>query len=224
MVSRPGRPLAVYASLMLTGIGIVFALGVGAATLLGLAGAGSGAAMGKAMTKDGDNPQPTPDEKCSEDVLFFREVLKEGRSLVVVRSESKETCSSASAILDRLGIGIAGKTPVKMQTAVHYVEDVAIVNVSGRITVGEGNVKLRELVRELVDAGHKKIAMNLHEVGYLDSSGMGEIVKTYTTISNQGGQLRLVNPSKRVHDLLEMTRLSGVFTRTRRGQRYPIVR
>jgi anti-sigma B factor antagonist len=202
----------VAATLMLTGIGTVFALGFGAAALIGLAGAGGGAAVGKAITEGGDAPQPTPDEKCSEDVLFFREVLREGRSLVVVRTESKETTSSACAILDRLGLSIEGKTPVKMRTETRQVEDVAIVDVSGRITVGEGNVMLREVVRQLVEAGHKKIALNLHDVGYVDSSGLGEIVKAYTTVSNQGGQLKLVNPSKRVQDLLQMTKLSAVFS------------
>jgi anti-sigma B factor antagonist len=200
------------ATLMLTGIGTVFALGFGAAALLGLAGAGTGAAIGKGMAEGGDSPQPTPDEKCSEDVLFFREVLKEGRSLVVVRTESKETASSACAILDRLGLSVEGKTPVKMRTDTRQVEDVTVVDVSGRITLGEGNVMLREVVRQLVEAGHKKIAMNLHEVGYVDSSGLGELVKAYTTVRNHGGQLKLVNPSKRVQDLLQMTNLSAVFT------------
>jgi anti-sigma B factor antagonist len=200
------------ATLMLTGVGAVFALGFGAAALLGLAGAGTGAAVGKAMTEGGDSLPPTPDEKCSEDVLFFREVLREGRSLVVVRTESKDMASSACAILDRLGLGIQGKTPVKMRTNTRQVEDIVIVDVSGRITMGEGNVMLREVVRQLVEAGHKKIAMNLHEVGYVDSSGVGELVKAYTTVRNQGGQLKLVNPSKRVQDLLHMTKLSAVFT------------
>ena len=202
----------VAATLMLTGVGTVFALGFGAAAVLGLAGASGGAALGKAIAESGNSSQPTPDEKCSEDTLFFREVLKEGRSLVVVRTESKETCSLASAILDRLGIGIRGRTPSKMQTATRHVEDVVVVDVSGRITVGEGNIMLREVVRQLVEAGHKKIAMNLHAVGYLDSSGLGELVKAYTTVRNQGGQLKLVSPSKRVQDLLEITTLSRVFS------------
>jgi anti-sigma B factor antagonist len=199
------------ATLMLTGIGTVFALGFGAAALLGLAGAGTGAAVGKSFTEGGDNPQPTSDEKCPEDVLFFREVLKQGRSLVLVRMESKEAAGSACAILDRLGLSIEGKTPVKMRTETRHVEDVAIVDVSGRITMGEGNVILRDVVCQLLDAGHKKIAMNLHDVGYVDSSGIGELVKAYTTVRNQGGQLRLVNPSKRVQDLLHITKLSAVF-------------
>jgi anti-sigma B factor antagonist len=201
----------VAATLMLTGIGTVFALGFGAAALLGLAGAGTGAAIGGGA-EGGDSRQPTPDEKCSEDVLFFREVLKEGRSLVVVRTESKETASSACAILDRLGLSVEGKTPVKMRADTRQVDDVTVVDVSGRITLGEGNVMLRELVRQLVEAGHKKIALNLHEVGYVDSSGLGELVKAYATVRNQGGQLILVNPSKRVQDLLRLTNLSAVFT------------
>jgi anti-sigma B factor antagonist len=200
------------ATLMLTGIGAVFALGFGAAALLGLAGAGTGAAVGKAITHGGDTLEPTADEKCSEDVLFFREVLKEGRSLVVVRTESKEVAESASTILDCLGLSIQGKTPIKMSTNIRQVEDVAIVDVSGRITVGEGNVMLREIVRQLVEAGHKKIALNLYKVGYVDSSGIGELVKAYTTVRTQGGQLKLVNPSKRLNDLLEMTKLSAVFS------------
>ena len=70
---------------------------------------------------------------------------------------------------------------------------------------------LREIVRELADKGNRKIVLNLGEVFYVDSSGVGELVKTHTTVRNQGGQLRLVNLSKRVNDLLQMTRLSAVF-------------
>ncbi len=70
---------------------------------------------------------------------------------------------------------------------------------------------LRQAVRELLDAGRKKIALNLYEVGYIDSSGMGELVKTLTTVRGHGGELKLVNPSKRVHDLLRLTKLSAVF-------------
>ena len=202
----------VAASLLLPGIGTVFALGIGAAALLtgAGAGAGAGAAMGSAAT-DADAPKPTTAEKSSEDVAFFREVLKEGRSLIVVRTESQELATSACEILDRLGLGMQNRTPVKMQTATRHIGDVAVLDISGRITLGEGNVMLREIVRELVDKGNKKIVLNLSEVQYIDSSGVGELVKTHTTIRNQGGQLRLVNLNKRVNDLLQMTRLSAVF-------------
>jgi len=201
----------VAATLLLPGVGTVFALGFGAAALLGLAGAGAGAAASSAAVSSADAPQPTTDEKCSDDVAFFREVLKEGRSLIVVRTESKELATSACAVLDRLGIGMTGPTPIKMQTAIRQVGGVTVVDVSGRITLGEGNVILREIVRDLREKGRKAIVLNLGEVQYIDSSGVGELVKAHTTIRNQGGQLKLTNLNKRVHELLQMTRLSAVF-------------
>lgn len=201
----------VAATLLLPGIGPVFALGFGAAALLGLAGAGAGAGLGSVASHDGQAPQPTPEDKCSEDVAFFREVLKEGRSLIVVRSESQQTAAVACEILDRLGMGMQNTTPVKMQTKTREVGDVVVIDVSGRITLGEGNVMLRDIVRELVEKENKQIVLNLSEVNYIDSSGMGELVKTHTTIRNKGGQLKLVNLNKRVSDLLHMTRLSSVF-------------
>jgi anti-sigma B factor antagonist len=103
------------------------------------------------------------------------------------------------------------RTPVKMQTATRHIGDVAVLDISGRITLGEGNIVLRDIIRELADKGNKKIVLNLGEVQYIDSSGIGELVKTHTTIRNQGGQLRLVNLNKRVDDLLQMTKLSAVF-------------
>lgn len=201
----------VAASLLLPGVGTVFALGFGAAALLGLTGAGAGAAIASAASDEADSPKPTTAEKCSDDVAFFREVLKEGRSLIVVRTESQELATSACEVLDRLGLGMQNRTPLKMQTSLRRIGDVAVVDISGRITLGEGNVMLREIVRELADKGNKKIVLNLGEVQYVDSSGIGELVKTHTTVRNQGGQLRLVNLNKRISDLLEMTRLSAVF-------------
>jgi anti-sigma B factor antagonist len=201
----------VAASLLLPGIGTVFALGFGAAALLGLAGAGAGSAVGGGSVRDAQAPQLASAEKSSEDAGFFREVLKEGRSLVVVRTESQEIATSACAILDRLGLGIQGKTPLKMQTSSRQVEDVVVLDVSGRITLGEGNVMLRDIVSELAENGNKRIVLNLSEVNYIDSSGLGELVKSHTTIRNRGGELKLANLNKRVHDLLQMTRLASVF-------------
>jgi anti-sigma B factor antagonist len=98
-----------------------------------------------------------------------------------------------------------------MQTVTRQVGGVTVLDISGRITLGEGNVILREIVRDLAEKGRKAIVLNLGEVQYIDSSGVGELVKAHTTIRNQGGQLKLTNLNKRVHDLLEMTRLSAVF-------------
>src|SRR5882724_4153468 len=198
------------ASLLLPGIGTVFALGFGAAALLGLAGAGTGASVGKTLADGGGRAKPTPNEKAPEDVAFFRDVLKEVRSLIVVRSDSAETATIACGILDRLGLGMRGHAPVETQLATRTAADVSIVDVAGRITIGEGSVLLRDTVRQILDQGARKILLNLHEVGYIDSSGMGELVRTYTSIRGQGGQMKLVNPSKRVSDLLRMTHLSAV--------------
>jgi len=200
----------VAATLLLPGIGPVFALGFGAAALLGLAGAGAGGVV-RSASHAAQAPQPTADEKCSEDAAFFREVLKEGRSLVVVRTESELVAMTACTILDSRGLGMQGKTPLKMQTDTRQIGDITVLDITGRITLGEGNVVLREIVRDLVDKGNKRIVFNLGGVTYVDSSGVGELVKTHTTIRNKGGELKLANLNKRVHDLLQMTRLASVF-------------
>lgn len=91
------------------------------------------------------------------------------------------------------------------------VGDVIVVDVSGRITLGEGSSNLREGIRGLVTQGNKKILLNLGEVSYIDSSGIGELVSGYTSVANQGGQLKLLNLTKRVKDLLQITKLYTVF-------------
>jgi anti-sigma B factor antagonist len=202
---------AIAASVLLVpGIGVVFGLGIGAAALLGLIGAEASSA-GRAAADTSENTPQITEGKLSEDAVFFREVLKEGRSLIVVRTESQETVKAACGILDQLGLGIQGRSPAKMQTATRQVADITIVDVVGRITLGEGNVMLREMVREMLEKGNKKILLNLQGVGYVDSSGIGELVRTYTTVRNQGGQLKLFNLSNVVHDLLQITKLYAVF-------------
>jgi anti-sigma B factor antagonist len=201
----------VAATVLLPGVGPIFALGFGAAALLGLAGAGAGRTVGSAAAHDTEAPAPTAAEKCSEEAAFFREVLKEGRSLIVVQTDSRDLAATACAILDRLGLGMQGTTPVKMQVVTRQVGNATVLDVSGRITLGEGNIALREIVRDLADKGQKRVVLNLGKVLYIDSSGVGELVKTHTTLRNQGGQLKLAGLNKRVSDLLHMTRLSAVF-------------
>lgn len=91
------------------------------------------------------------------------------------------------------------------------VGDVVVVDVSGRITLGEGSSTLREGIRELLAKGHRKILLNLADVSYIDSSGIGELVSAYTSVTNAGGQLKLVNLTKRVNDLLQITKLYTIF-------------
>jgi anti-sigma B factor antagonist len=88
---------------------------------------------------------------------------------------------------------------------------VSVVDVAGRITLGEGSSALRDLLREMVGKGQKKILLNLGEVSYIDSSGIGELVSGFTTVTNSGGQLKLLNLNKRVKDLLQITKLYTVF-------------
>jgi anti-sigma B factor antagonist len=98
-----------------------------------------------------------------------------------------------------------------MQIAERVVSDVVILDVKGRITLGEGDELLKDKVNTLVNQGKKKIVLNLADVPYVDSAGLGEIVRTYTTVSRQGGSLKLLNLTKRISDLLSITKLLTVF-------------
>ena len=89
--------------------------------------------------------------------------------------------------------------------------DVCLLDVSGKITLGDGSVAIREAVKKLVADGTKKIVLNLGDVTYIDSSGIGELVSAFTSVSNNGGNLKLLNLTKRVHDLLQITKLYTVF-------------
>jgi anti-sigma B factor antagonist len=92
-----------------------------------------------------------------------------------------------------------------------HVDGVVVVDVSGRITLGEGSSEIRDAIRELVAAGNKKILLNLGDVSYIDSSGIGELVAGFTSASNAGGTLKLLSLTKRVKDLLQITKLYTVF-------------
>jgi anti-sigma B factor antagonist len=98
-----------------------------------------------------------------------------------------------------------------MQIDQRAVGDVVVLDVKGRITMGEGDELLKDKVNSLVNQGHKKIVLNLADVPYIDSAGLGEIVRTYTTVSRQGGSLKLLNLTKRITDLLSITKLLTVF-------------
>jgi anti-sigma B factor antagonist len=91
------------------------------------------------------------------------------------------------------------------------VGDVTVVDAAGRITLGEGSSALRDTLRDMVAKGQKKILLNLSEVSYIDSSGIGELVSGFTTVTNQGGSLKLLGLTKRVKDLLQITKLYTVF-------------
>jgi anti-sigma B factor antagonist len=100
---------------------------------------------------------------------------------------------------------------VSVNLKTRQVGDVSVVDVAGRITLGEGSSALRDTIRGLVSSDQKKILLNLGEVSYIDSSGIGELVSGFTTVTNSGGQLKLLNLAKRVKDLLQITKLYTVF-------------
>ncbi|MGE5244478.1 MAG: STAS domain-containing protein [Betaproteobacteria bacterium] len=98
-----------------------------------------------------------------------------------------------------------------MQIEERAVGDVMVLDLKGKVTLGEGDELLKDKVNSLVNQGQKKIVLNLAAVPYIDSAGLGEIVRTYTTVSRQGGSLKLLNLTKRITDLLSITKLLTVF-------------
>ena len=91
------------------------------------------------------------------------------------------------------------------------VDGVNVLDLSGRITLGEGSVQLRDAIRGLISKGQKNILLNLGDVNYIDSSGLGELVSAFTTAKNQQAEVKLLNLTKKVHDLLQLTKLYTVF-------------
>jgi anti-sigma B factor antagonist len=100
---------------------------------------------------------------------------------------------------------------VALTIASREVDGVAVLDLSGRITLGEGSVQLRDEVRGLISKGKKNILLNMGDVNYVDSSGLGELVSAYTTAKNQQAEVKLLSLTKKVHDLLQLTKLYTVF-------------
>jgi anti-sigma B factor antagonist len=100
---------------------------------------------------------------------------------------------------------------VSVKLTTRQVGDVTVIDAAGRITLGEGSSVFRDTVRDLSAKGNKKLLLNLGDVTYIDSSGIGEMVSGFTSVTNSGGQLKLLNLTKRVKDLLQITKLYTVF-------------
>jgi anti-sigma B factor antagonist len=100
---------------------------------------------------------------------------------------------------------------VSVKLTPRQVGDVTVIDAVGRITLGEGSSTFRDTLRDLAAKGNKKLLLNLGEVSYIDSSGIGELVSGFTTVTNHGGQLKLLQLNKRVKDLLQITKLYTVF-------------
>ena len=100
---------------------------------------------------------------------------------------------------------------MSLKASSRQVDDVTVLDLSGRVVLGEGSETLREALRDLVSRGHKKILVNLGDVSYVDSSGLGALVSGYTSVTSQQGQLKLLNLTKKIRDLLQITKLLTVF-------------
>jgi anti-sigma B factor antagonist len=98
-----------------------------------------------------------------------------------------------------------------MQIEERVVNNVTVLDLRGKMTLGEGDELLKDKINSLLQQDRKQIVLNLEGVPYIDSAGLGEIVRTYTTVSRQGGKLKLVNLTKRITDLLSITKLLTVF-------------
>jgi anti-sigma B factor antagonist len=100
---------------------------------------------------------------------------------------------------------------VALAIASREVDGVTVLDLSGRITLGEGSVQLRDAIRDSIGKGQKRILLDLGDVNYIDSSGLGELVSDYTSAKNQGAIVKLLKLTKKVHDLLQLTKLYTVF-------------
>ncbi|MFQ5738957.1 MAG: STAS domain-containing protein [Acidobacteriota bacterium] len=98
-----------------------------------------------------------------------------------------------------------------MRIDTEQANGVTVLTIDGKITIGEGSAEVRKTVRELLQAGKKNILLDLGNVSYVDSSGIGELVSSFTTVTNQGGQLKLLNLTKKLQELLAITKLLTVF-------------
>src|SRR5215469_5703154 len=104
-----------------------------------------------------------------------------------------------------------GGISVALTIASREVDGVTVLDLNGRITLGEGSVQLREAIRDLISKGQKNLLLNLGDVNYIDSSGLGELESAYTTSKNQGANLKLLSLTKKVKDVLQLTKLYTVF-------------
>jgi anti-sigma B factor antagonist len=195
---------------LVPGFGQVYAIGLGAAALLHYLGSKVGATAVK-RSLEASRFTLTKPEKSAIDTAYFIDVLKHGRSIVIVQTKFHDVAAEATAILDRLGLGKQAPTASKAESSTRRFEGVTIVDLRGRVDFGDGSKRLRETLGDLVTRGTKNVLLNMREVDFVDSSGIGEMVRGHVQLAKIGGQLKLVNLSKHVRMLLQVTSLDKVF-------------
>lgn len=146
-----------------------------------------------------------------DDAAFFRRMLNDGCSVIVVRTDSSQIAMAAVEVLDKLSLGI-GKPPAgKGHVSVRQIPGAAIATFSGKLALDDGCLLLRETIRAFLDARQLRILLNLERLEFLDSAGLGELVRTHVAVRARGGQLTLINPSPNVRQLLRVTKVDQVF-------------
>jgi anti-sigma B factor antagonist len=189
------------------GVGPVFALGFEAAAFFVTAAAPAGAAV----SANSDAGPASPRVNSVDDSGFFRDVLNLGHSVIVVRTNSSQIASIACEILDKLGLSMPRQPAPRSAVRMRESSGAAIADLSGKIALAEGTGLLRATIRNFIEQGYTRILLNLEHVDFIDSAGLGELVRTQTTLRGCGGQLKLVNPNRNVHHLLRVTKLDHIF-------------
>jgi anti-sigma B factor antagonist len=197
------------ATLAVPGIGPVLAIGLGAAALLGFGGLTAGKSVGSGLDALNQAEHASPSDL--PDAAFFRDILGQDRSVIVVETADVVAHARASTLLDRLGLRAEPAEDVAMgQLASRNVGDVLLISLSGRFIAGEATARLRELVDQVVELGTTKLLIDMSGVSYLDSSGIGELVRAYIRAGKAGGRLRLTRLNAKTLDLMRLTHLDKV--------------
>lgn len=147
----------------------------------------------------------------SQDKDFFQRVLDEGHSVVIVRTNSAKAAADACEIFDSFALHMKRGGSAQTSVVFRRVPGGALAEFTGRIARTEGTALLRESIQNFLTFGYKQILLDLERVAYLDSAGLGELVRSHATIQNHGGHLIIVRPSDGVLRLLQITKLDQVF-------------
>jgi anti-sigma B factor antagonist len=192
-------------------IGVVFAVGPDSATLLGVADANGGSASAESIGEEGEAPLMKAGAGSLEDLSLFNRVLNEGYSVIIVRTEFPEIAAIACEILNRLSLRMKKSSTSISMVTIREVNGPVVAYVAGRIALAEGTLLLRDMVQDFLRRGNDQIILDLNDVDFIDSAGLGELVRSHAAVRGHGGQLKLVNPSASVWDLLKITKLDQVF-------------
>ena len=196
-------------------IGPVFAVGPDSATLLGVglgvADANGDSSSAKSISEEGDATPRNAAAGSLEDFALFNRVLNEKYSVIIVRTELPEIAAIGCEILNRLSLRMKKSSNSVSMVTIREVNGPVVAYVVGRIALAEGTLLLRDTVQDFLRRGSDQIVLDLSDVDFIDSAGLGELVRSHAAVRSRGGQLKLVNPSANVCDLLKITKLDQVF-------------